>query len=98
MSHRGKLLEIKAAAEYSGLTVSHLRQAVARRTIAFVRINAAQARIGSAEPTRSRGRLGFCERDLDDYIDRHRVDVKPTPAKAELPSRVSASNDAEPIE
>lgn len=100
--HRGKVLDVKAAATYSGLSKHQLRLAVKRREIAYVRLNP----VKSERPGRTGrvlcevGRLGFCEHDLDEYIEQRRVAAirAPLPAKAQLPTRVESAPDANPLE
>ena len=77
--HRGKLLDVKAAAEYSGYTAYYLRALARANRIPYVRDSEATAtrryRNGQVH-TSAAGRLFFCAQDLDDYIDRHRVAAK----------------------
>lgn len=96
--HRGRVLTTKQAAEYTGLTETRLRFAVKHKQIAFVRLShQGQALKKTRRGDRvlcDVGYLGFCEQDLDDFIDRHR-----TPAKAQLKESAPAHpQGAEAIE
>ena len=86
MSARGQLLNITAAAKYSGLSTWRLRELVRHQEIAYVRAR-----------TSGRGRLSFFEQDLDAYLESKRTPAKAEMAKAELPrSRATATPD-EPL-
>src|SRR5579863_5509740 len=62
----GRLFDSAEAAAYLGMSMPRLRRLVAAKKIAVVRD----------------GRLGFFERDLDDWIEKHR-----TPAVGESKSK-----------
>lgn len=52
------LYDEESAAEYTSTTKRHIQRIRARREIAFVRVGR---------------KIRFTKRDLDDYIERHRV-------------------------
>jgi excisionase family DNA binding protein len=75
MPVRGRLLSFREACTYLGMAEQRLRRLVARKKIAVIRD----------------GRLGFYERDLDDWIESHLTPASgPSPAVVLLkPGRVN---------
>ena len=89
MSRYGKLLTVHEASDYTGLTVEQLYRLSAEGRIACVRTDGRELtrrQNGKVVKYTKSGRLRFCERDLDDWIDAHR-----TPARTAIqpPQRVT---------
>ncbi len=60
-SPRNRLLDVSDAAELLGITVRHVRRLIYERRIPYVKIGS---------------RVRIDPRDLDRFVDEHRVDVE----------------------